>query len=80
MYNDRTTDRIQSGDIERTKQANERAIFRDEARQHYIQNEEKVELPMVISPRFFVYLWVLSLLLLIPGLIIAFWPLIQQWL
>ena len=79
MYTDRTTDRTQSGGKERTQQAAEHAIFRDEARQHYIQNEEKVELPMVVSPRFFVYFWILSLLLLATGLIIAFWPLIRQW-
>ena len=57
----------------------ERAIFRDEAVQHYIRNEEKVELPAVVSPRSFVYLWIVSLLLMAVGLIIAFWPLIQQW-
>jgi hypothetical protein len=57
----------------------ERAIFREEAVQHYIQNEEKVELPTVVSPRYFAYLWIVSLLLMAVGLIIAFWPLIQQW-
>jgi hypothetical protein len=79
VYTDGTTDRNQSGDIEQIRQAAERSIFRDEARQHYIQKEKKVELPMVVSPRFFVYLWILSLLLLATGLIIAFWPLILQW-
>ena len=78
MHTDRTTDRTQSGDIERTQQAAERAIFRDEARQHYIQTMEKVELPEAVSPRFFVYIWIVSILLMAIGLIIAFWPLIRQ--
>jgi hypothetical protein len=33
---------------------------------------------MVISPRSFVFLWIASLLLMAVGLVIAFWPLIQQ--
>lgn len=56
-----------------------RAIFREEARQHYIENEQKVELPLVVSPRFFVYLWILSLVLMTFGLVVAFWPLIRHW-
>lgn len=56
-----------------------RAIFREEARRHYIENEEKVELPAVVSPKIFVYLWIISLALMAVGLIVAFWPLIQQW-
>lgn len=78
MYADHTTGRTQSSDIEQTQRAAERAIFRDEARQHYIRNAQKVELPMVISPRSFVFLWIGSLLLMAVGLVIAFWPLIQQ--
>lgn len=58
----------------------DRAIFREEARRHYIENEEKVELPAVVSPRFFLYLWVLSLALMAVGLTVTFWPLIRQWL
>lgn len=56
-----------------------RGIFRAEALQHYIENEEKVELPKVVSPRFFVFLWIVSLFLTAVGLVISFWPLIQQW-
>jgi hypothetical protein len=56
----------------------QRAIFREEARQYYIRNREKVELPQVVSRRSFVYLWVAALLLMAAGLIIAFWPLIRQ--
>ena len=80
VYPERITDSTHHGNNDQSPPLTERAIFRDEARQHYIQNEEKVELPMVVSPRFFVYLWILSLLLMATGLIIAFWPLIRQWL
>ena len=41
-----------------------RAIFREEARRHYIENEEKVELPAVVSPTIFIYLWLISLALM----------------
>ena len=54
----------------------ERSIFRSEALQHYIQNQEKVVLPRLASPRVFVYLWIVALVLLVVGAIIAFWPLI----
>jgi hypothetical protein len=57
----------------------ERDIFRQEARQHYLQNADKVELPKSVSPRTFIYLWVISLLLMAVGTIVAFWPLIRQW-
>lgn len=57
----------------------ERAIFREEARQQFIHNAEKVELPRVVSPRYFFYLWIISLALMALGLLVAFWPLIRQW-
>lgn len=56
----------------------ERAIFRAEAIQHYRENQDKVVLPRLVSPRVFRYLWILALLLLLAGSIIAFWPLIEQ--
>lgn len=43
-----------------------RSIFRRNAVEHYIQNQEKQVLPRFISPRVFVYWWLL-LLLLITG-------------
>ena len=55
-----------------------RSIFRAEARKHYIQNQEKVVLPRLVSPQIFVYLWILALLVMAAGSIIAFWPLIRQ--
>jgi hypothetical protein len=79
VYPERVTDSDHRGNNDQSPVPAERGIFREEAVQHYIQNEEKVELPTVVSPRFFVYLWIVSLLLMAVGLIIAFWPLIQQW-
>jgi len=54
----------------------ERSIFRAEARQHYLRNQEQVVLPRLASPRVFIYLWILALLLMLAGASIAFWPLI----
>lgn len=54
-------------------------IFREEALQHYVHNEQRVELPASFSRASFIYLWILSLVLVIFGLVIAFWPLIRQW-
>jgi hypothetical protein len=56
----------------------ERSIFRAEALQRYIQNQEKVVLPHLVSPRAFVYLWVLASLIMVAGLILAFWPWMGQ--
>ena len=56
----------------------ERRIFRSEARQRHLQGEEKVVLPRLASPRVFVYLWILALLLILAGAVIAFWPVIGQ--
>jgi hypothetical protein len=80
VYLDPITDSAEHGNNGQTPVSGKRSIFREEAFQHYIANEEKVELPMVVSPRFFVFLWIVSLLLMVVGLVIAFWPLIQQWL
>jgi hypothetical protein len=54
------------------------SIFRAEARRRYMHNQEKVVLPRLVSPKVFVYLWILALLFMAAGSIIAFWPLIGQ--
>jgi hypothetical protein len=56
----------------------ERSIFRAEARQHYIQNQERVILPRLVSPRVFIVLWILAVLLTVGGYLIAFWPMISE--
>lgn len=55
-----------------------RAIFRSEALDHYIQNQQKVELPRLISVKLFRYLWLVALLSMAAGALIVFWPLITQ--
>jgi hypothetical protein len=56
----------------------ERSIFRAEALQRYAQNQEKVVLPHLVSPRAFVYLWLLAGLIMVAGLLLTFWPWIGQ--
>jgi hypothetical protein len=73
-----TTDRVQNSGPAQALPSTERSIFRSEARQHYIQNQERVFIPRLASPRTFAYLWILALLLTVIGLLIAFWPLIRQ--
>jgi hypothetical protein len=72
VFQEPTTDRVPNG----RPAGALRSIFRSEARRHYLQNQEKVVLPRLASPRVFVYLWILALLLVVAGSIIAFWPLI----
>ena len=75
-----TIDRTQNGEPARVVPATKRTIFRAEAHQHYVQNQEKVAVPRLASPQAFGYLWVLALLLMIAGSLIAFWPLIEPYL
>ena len=79
MDSDSVTGSNNRGHTNLSPQSTDRAIFREEARQHFIQNAEKVELPRVVSPRYFLYLWIISLALMALGLLVAFWPLIRQW-
>lgn len=51
-----------------------REIFRPEALQYYVQNQERVVLPRLVTPRAFNLLWVLAALTMIGGLTVAFWP------
>lgn len=53
-----------------------RPIFRAEARRRYLQNQEKIALPRMVSSRVFIFLWLLALLLMGVGGIVAFWPLL----
>lgn len=78
VFQEPTTDRVQNGGPAKALPPTERSIFRSEARQRYIQNQEKVVLPRLVSPQVFVYLWLLALLLTVAGSLIAFWPLIGR--
>jgi len=55
----------------------ERSIFRSEALQHYQENQEKVVLPPLVSPRIFIYLWALAGFMMVAGLLLACWPWIE---
>ncbi len=55
-----------------------RSIFRSEARQRYVENQQKIMLPRLLSTRFFLFLWIAGFLIMAAGLIITFWPLIDQ--
>lgn len=46
--------------------------------QRYRENQDRVELPRLATPRAFALLWILVLLLLLVGATIAFWPLLGQ--
>ena len=49
----------------------QRAIFRAEAVQRYIQKHEEAVLPRLICPRTFLYLWILLGLLLVAGFFVT---------
>jgi hypothetical protein len=78
VFQEPTSDRDQNNGPAGVPPSPERAIFRAEARQRYIQNQEKVVIPRLASPRVFVSLWILGLLLMVAGFLIAVWPLIGQ--
>jgi hypothetical protein len=68
----------QEGEPSQVPPSTTRSIFRSEALEHYIQNQEKVELPRLISVKLFRYLWIVALLLMAAGLVVAFWPLLER--
>ncbi len=76
MFQEPTTDRTQNVGPAQALPSAQRSIFRPEARQHYLQNQEKVVLPRLVSRRVFVTLWILALLLLVVGSMVVFWPMI----
>lgn len=78
MSREPTTDRADNGRPAQAPASPERSIFRAEARQRYIQNQEKVVLPRLVSPRVFIALWILALVLTVAGYLIAFWPMIEK--
>jgi hypothetical protein len=76
VFQEPATNRAQNGGPAQALPSAERSIFRAEARQHYLQNQEKVVLPRLVSRRVFVALWILALLLLAAGSMVVFGPLI----
>ena len=78
MSQEPTTDRANNGRPVPASASPERSIFRAEARERYIQNQERVVLPRLVSPRVFIALWILALLCTVAGYLIAFWPMIEE--
>ena len=78
MSREPTNDRADNGRPAQAPASPERSIFRAEARERYIQNQERVVLPRLVSPRIFIVLWIVALLCMVAGYLIAFWPLIQR--
>lgn len=54
--------------------AGRRSIFRAQALDEYLREQEKAVLPRVISPRVFGLLWAVAAVLLALGFGIVFWP------
>lgn len=74
VFPQQTTDSVKNSSPAEALPSTQRFIFRAEALQHYVQNQEKVVLPPLVSPRAFSYLWLLAGLVMMTGLITAFWP------
>ena len=78
MYQEADNDLTQERGSSPGRSSNNRSIFRSEALEHYIRNQEKVELPRLISIKLFRFLWIIALLLMVTGSLIVFWPLLSQ--
>ncbi len=57
-----------------------RQIFRIEAYENYVQNKERVFMPRLASSKGFAVLWAIAGLLMASGIVMAFWPLLRQYL
>ena len=68
-----TSDR-DSNAVSGSMPSTERSVFRAEALQHFVQNQEKVVLPNLVSPRAFLFFWIVAALIMVAGLILVLWP------
>lgn len=59
--------------------AAQRAIFRSEAIRYYLEEQEKIVLPRLVSPHTFIYLWIVAVLLMAAGFLVGFWPVLREW-
>lgn len=78
MNKEPITNRLLDGETNENHLTRERSIFRTEARLHYIENQEKVVLPRLLSKKLITILWILALMLAALGSVVAFWPLFEQ--
>jgi hypothetical protein len=70
----------QGDGAETVQNAAGRQIFRIEAYENYVQNKERVVMPRLASSKGFAALWAIAGLLMASGLVMAFWPLLRQYL
>lgn len=68
------TSKSDSNAVTGSTPSSERSVFRAEALQRFAQNQEKMVLPNLVSPRAFFFLWILAALIMVAGLIFIFWP------
>jgi hypothetical protein len=52
------------------RQLTKHSIFRDEALRRYVESQEKSVLPRLLSPKIFIYLWLLVALLIVGSILI----------
>lgn len=76
MFHGPNGNQLDDSIVRQTDAPASRPIFRTEIRQRYLQNQARIELPPLISTRAFTVLWILALLLIAAGTLVAFWPLI----
>lgn len=53
-----------------------RSIFRSQAIDNYVRNQDRAVFPRLVSPRIFHLLWILAAVSMAVGLLIAFWPIL----
>ena len=66
-------------DIEKsgTLSIRDRSIFRAEVLERHTQNQDRAVYPRLLSPRSFRILWIASVIFLVAGAVITFWPFIS---
>ena len=66
-------------DIEKsgTPSIRDRSIFRADALERHSQNQDRAVYPRLLSPRSFRILWIVSVIFLVAGTVIIFWPFIS---
>lgn len=79
MFTSQANESVQTNGADQGHLSSARSIFRAEALQHYLENQERVALPPMVSPQFFRYLWIAAGWLAAVGLLLACWPWIGAW-
>lgn len=69
--------RSRNGTIVTPTVGGDRSIFRAQARRQEQQGQVTVVMPRLVSQRAFGVLWLLAVLLMVAGCLVAFWPVIS---